>query len=153
MLRYHRANKRMERLSVSLPARRSIGIGSCGGVVSPVAARLNRSVTPSASRSGRATGIAPVTASSLSRRLGATLLAMTVVVAVAALHARPVTRLVALARSMTLLVAVTALHDTRLAAIARNVILVATVVAGATRAASHGLTRLSALRLAMSEDC
>jgi hypothetical protein len=151
MVRYHRANRRMESAQITLPARRSTGIGSRGGVVSPVAARLNRDITPTSSRSCRTASITPVTTSRLSRRLRATLLAMAEVVAISALDAAPIARFGTLAGRMTLLIAVAALHDTRLVTLTRHMTLITAVVTGTATTTSHRLTRLSAFSLAVSD--
>jgi hypothetical protein len=134
----------------SLPGR-SVDIDRCIGIVHPVARRLNSSITPTASRSRRTTSIAPITAGVLSRRLRAALLAVTEVVAIAALDAAPVARLGTLPRRMTFLIAVAAFHHARLVTLAGQVTLIAAVMASTSAATSHRLTWLSAIGLAMAD--
>jgi hypothetical protein len=80
---------------------------------------------------------------------------VSIVLAVAALDAAPVTRLGALARLVTYFIAVAALHDTRLIAVTGDVVLVAAVVAGTSTSSAAATTttrdkRLGAVRLVVA---
>ncbi len=97
------------------------------------------SICPATSTSRSFSTIAPTTLSILLNRVWAALQTVAILVAVAALDARPVLGFFALPGTMTLLVAVAAPHDSGLWALPRHMALLLAVVAGTSAAPTSAI--------------